>query len=399
MSIDLEQLRFIEVADVYKAGVRAATLRRTPEGVVFAYDAEYRDAQAPKVASTLPLDKDILTPAGAVPPFFAGLLPEGRRLTALRRATKTSADDELSLLVAVGADAIGDVQVVPQGEDPARPAPGIEADDWSTIRFADLVREDPAHIDLTALPGVQNKVSAATIAVPAAGLFILKFDPPEYPHLVANEAFFLRAAAASGLTTEHAEVVVDADGRSGLLVRRFDRTLDDRGRVVCHAQEDACQALGRYPADKYNVTAEQALAALVSLTRAKPVAARDLLTQMAFAYLTANGDQHAKNVSVHQGVEGEWRAAPAYDLPSTYLYGDTTMALSVDGRIREDITRASFLRLGTHLGVPERATSKALDRLCAAVDRWIDGLSELPFEDRRLRKLRRVILDRSAKLA
>ena len=43
------------------------------------------------------------------------LLPEGRRLGALRRAVKTSADDELSLLLAVGADAIGDVQVVPSG--------------------------------------------------------------------------------------------------------------------------------------------------------------------------------------------------------------------------------------------------------------------------------------------
>jgi len=39
------------------------------------------------------------SPAGALPSYFSGLLPEGRRLGALRRAVKTSADDELSLLL------------------------------------------------------------------------------------------------------------------------------------------------------------------------------------------------------------------------------------------------------------------------------------------------------------
>ncbi len=54
--------------------------------------------------------------AGALPPFFSGLLPAGRRLTALRSAVKTSADDELTLLLAVGADTIGDVQILPHGD-------------------------------------------------------------------------------------------------------------------------------------------------------------------------------------------------------------------------------------------------------------------------------------------
>lgn len=399
MTTDLQALRFIEVADIYKAGVLAATLRRTPEGVMFDYDEDYRAAGGAAIASTLPAAKaPVLSPAGAVPPFFAGLLPEGRRLTALRRAVKTSADDELTLVVAVGADAVGDVQVVAHGQAPVRPPPRLEADDWSRLRFAELVRDDPAGLDLTGLPGVQDKVSAATIAVPAAGLFILKLDPPEYQHVVANEAFFLRAAATSGVPAAQAEVVTDADGRQGLLVTRFDRRLDHEGAVMALAQEDACQALGRYPADKYNVTAEQAIAALVALTRAKPVAARDLVRQAAFAYLTGNGDQHAKNLSVLQSPDGEWRAAPAYDVPSTYPYGDVTVALSIGGRTREDITRASFLQLGAGLGVPERATAKMLDPLCDAVDGWIDDLPTLPFDERRLHKLRRVVLDRRAQL-
>jgi serine/threonine-protein kinase HipA len=399
VSASLEHVRFVEAADVYKAGAPAASLRRSGRGVVFAYDEDYRAGGGPPVASTLPLSAEaMVTPAGAVPAFFAGLLPEGRRLAALRRAVKTSADDELSLLIAVGADAIGDVQVVPHGQPPARPPPRLDVRDWSDVRFADVLHEDPARVDLAALPGVQAKVSAATIAVPAAGLFILKLDPPEYPHVVANEHFFLEAARLSGLPAAEAELVTDADGRPGLLVRRFDRAVAD-GQVVTFAQEDACQVLGRYPADKYTVTAEQALAGLVALTRAKPVAARDLLAQVAFAYLTGNGDQHAKNLSVVRDAAGEWRATPAYDLPSTYPYGDVTMALSIGGRVREDITRASFLELGVGLGVPERATRKVLDRLCDAVDGWLPGLDGLPFDDRRRYKLGRLVHDRRAKLA
>ena len=65
-------------------------------------------------------------PAAAAPAFFADL-PEGRRLTALRRTVGTSADDEFSMLLAVGGDTIGDVQVLPVGDTPHGP--------FQTLRF------------------------------------------------------------------------------------------------------------------------------------------------------------------------------------------------------------------------------------------------------------------------
>lgn len=108
----LEHLRDVEQADVYKSGRLAATLTRTADGVAFRYRDEWIDAGGPAVATTLPVAAGpVVRPGGALPAYFVGLLPEGGRLGALRRAVKTSADDELSLLLAVGADAIGDVQV------------------------------------------------------------------------------------------------------------------------------------------------------------------------------------------------------------------------------------------------------------------------------------------------
>lgn len=110
--------RDVRIAHVVKAGTPAATLTRADGEVEFSYLPEYLESGARAVATTLPLtEQPVRTSAGAVPAFFSGLLPEGRRLTALRRSVKTSADDELSLLVAIGSDPVGDVQVLADLDD------------------------------------------------------------------------------------------------------------------------------------------------------------------------------------------------------------------------------------------------------------------------------------------
>jgi serine/threonine-protein kinase HipA len=167
---------------------------------------------------------------------------------------------------------------------------------------------------------------------------------------------------------------------------------------VLLAQEDGCQALGRYPADKYNLEAEAVAQALVRITRARPVAGRDLLAQLVFAYLTGNGDAHAKNFSVGQRPDGEWRVTPAYDLPSTHPYGDHTMALGVNGKRREDIGRGDFLALASAVGLRERAAAGTIDDLVDRSDQWIARLDELPFDERRIHKLHKAVEYRRERL-
>lgn len=409
MNEDLDRLRMVDAADVYVGDVVAGELRRTPGGTVFSYRDEHLARRGPAVATSLPLSaRPVLTPAGALPPFFAGLLPEGRRLTAVRAAVKTSADDELSLLLAVGADAIGHVRVVPHGELPpedevAEPVLGSSTD----VSFRELFRQalgaEPQRLDRVALPGVQDKISGRMISFPVAGVrgrYLLKLNPPEFPHLVENEAFFLEAARRSGLPVATAQVLTDADGEPGLLVDRFDRVAaaGEPGGLLRLAQEDACQVLARYPADKYRLSAEEVVTGLAGVTDAPVVAARDLLRQLAFAYLSGNGDAHAKNFSVLRHPDGEWRVSPAYDVPSSHPYGDTTMALTIDGKGRESITWRSFVALGDAVGVPERAVRRTLADLTTSIDRWVDDLDQLPFDQRRIHRLRRLVVDRRVKL-
>ena len=98
------ELLSVDVADVYKAGTLAGRLWRDGDDVVYDYDDEYvSDPDAVPVAITLPLTESARAAAGAVPPFFAGLLPEGVRLQAVTAGARTSIDDHLTLLLVVGA--------------------------------------------------------------------------------------------------------------------------------------------------------------------------------------------------------------------------------------------------------------------------------------------------------
>lgn len=133
----------------------------------------------------------VTRPHGALPAFFTGLLPEGRRLNALKEAVKTSADDEMSLLLGVGADVVGDVAVVPEGVTPSEVPARVQLPLLATTTFSDLLIELGIRVQRAGLPGVQDKVSAAMINLPVAragSRYLLKLNPPEFPHLVENEA-------------------------------------------------------------------------------------------------------------------------------------------------------------------------------------------------------------------
>lgn len=398
MTARLDELIEVDVADVYVNRERVASMRRLPAAVEFRYDPSAPAELA--VATTLPVsDEPILTAGRAVPPYFAGLLPEGRRLTALRTALKTSADDDFSMLLAIGGDAVGNVQVVPHGEA-APPFGGVEPDapELGNVSFPDLFEAATGRSpDRVGLAGVQDKVSGRMISLPLRAesrSVILKLDPPEFPHLVANEAFFLRMARSCGLRVVAANVVHDRDGRPGLLVERFDRIVSE-GVASALAVEDGCQVTGRYPGDKYALSAEDVASGLATLCRARPVAARDLFRQFAFALLTGNGDLHAKNLSVvRRGRDDEWFVAPAYDLPSSYPYGDSTLALAMGGTREGQVSRKRLLAFAAAIDLPERAAEMALDELLDALLPWLDRLDELPFDDRRVHDLHRFLTAR-----
>jgi serine/threonine-protein kinase HipA len=93
--------------------------------------------------------------------------------------------------------------------------------------------------------------------------------------------------------------------------------------------------------------------------------------------------------------DGEWRVAPAYDLPSTLPYRDHSMALSLGGRTR-GLSRKHLLRFGDDVGLAGPAAARVLDEVLAATaqvpDDWQAGAA--PFGSQLLRGVTRSLRQR-----
>jgi serine/threonine-protein kinase HipA len=247
------------------------------------------------------------------------------------------------------------------------------------------------------MPGVQPKVSASMLSAPLAlgsGRYILKMNPPTHANLIQNEAAHLAAAKVLKIPTATAGVVHDKNGLPGLLVTRFDRA-SDGGQWMHLPMEDGAQVLGLPPASKYNVAAEEVVTALAGVSKAPAVAARNLYLQFLFAWLTGNGDLHAKNVAVLGGRHGGYVVAPIYDMPCTLIYGDITMALPIAGKSK-NLRARHWAEFAAEIGLPQRSAASAnAAALKAAVS--VD-LETLPFHGSPLNRAVRELRHRRAEL-
>lgn len=178
------------------------------------------------------------------------------------------------------------------------------------------------------------------------------------------------------------KLVHDAGGRPGLLVERFDRVMENNGLLRRLAIEDATQVMGLYPADKYDVPFETLCAELTPLCDAPLPALRNLALQLVFAWLTGNGDLHAKNVSLRENVDGEVAVAPIYDIPSTVVYQDNSLALPVAGK-RTGVSRKHLLHWMVQAGLPQRSAERVIAVGLTATRTLADDLASgaSPFPD------------------
>jgi serine/threonine-protein kinase HipA len=366
----------VAVADVYKAGRLAGRMWRVDQDVTFAYVEGYGGEP---VASTLPVGRTVTEAGMRAPAYFAGLLPEGEtRRRGLARTLHVSEDDELGLLLHLGADTIGDVQLVESGGTLPALSHSDEATDFSQVSFAQLwLPGDPSQ--RAAIPGVQPKLSyqSRSLIGGRAGRVILKFSPDDRWHgVLHNERLFMAAAMNAGLRAPAVEVVEDRDGVRALAVTRFDRSWRDGG-LVRHAQEDASQVLGLRPSQKYDPDARTVIRALSELCTAPPVAARDLLHQMLYSYAVGDNDLHAKNLSIGQDPSsGVWAVTPVYDVLHTWPNeGGHRFHPAVRETLADAVTSKHWMSLAADVGVPSRVVDRLCRTVAAAVGQVADALT------------------------
>jgi serine/threonine-protein kinase HipA len=395
--------------EVYRGLALVGKLERTARGSRFSYVPQAFGSSAhlaPQgISFAMPVrDRPYEVSGVNLDPFFAGLLPEGLRLRALVQHLKSSEDDLFSMLVAVGQNTVGDVWVQAVGSEPHGGGQMENMHELGVVPFTKLISEsfDEAR-DPASVAGVQPKISSEMITIPLGARskrkeYILKLAPERFPRLVENELFFMKMVKALKLPVAEVELVKDCDGETGLLVQRFDRVPRQENRkepLVKVHQEDACQLLERYPADKYRLSLREVAGAL-DICSAPIVERLRLLQWQALSYLICNGDMHGKNISVHS-VGSQVRLTPIYDMLSTLPYGDADMALKMDGKDQR-LSRDGFIAFGERIGLQSRAVEAMLNHLVKGVGKFKSQLGTIGLTEKKTQHLARTMQERLIQL-
>lgn len=333
-------------------------------------------------------------------PWVEGLLPEGETRTVLEQEFNIRRGDTFGLLAKIGRDCAGAVSFYESGQMPSESSPASGR--LSGAELDEAIAQLPARplgVDgevRVSLGGLQAKLLLVQMpgggwARPAQGspsTHILKPEPADYPGLAAAEVFTLHAASACSI--EAAEAVLgQIAGKPVVIVRRFDRIVDDSGRITRVHQEDASQALSLDASDtrsKYQYTelGPPTLAQIADVIRihGRPVERGlvRLLQMVVFNIAIGNTDAHARNYSfIFRG--GGVVPAPLYDSAPTCEFESTrTVALWVDGQaMLSAITLDHLVLEGLRWSIPERVTRRVINDVVDALPEALDrAAGEVP---------------------
>ncbi len=329
-----------KVLHVLMDGCPAGLLTQDPHGAVaFAYDRGYRDdPAATPISLSMPLAQEAASGA-ALDAFLWGLLPDNPGVLDRWGARfRVSANSAYALLAHVGEDCAGAVQFVRPDRLDQLDHGSVE---WlSAGEVAQWLRDlradptawqpggDPGQFSLA---GAQSKFALRrdgdrwgrpsgreptnVIVKPATGAFADQ---------ELNEHLCLQTARALGLTAARS-AIIEIEGERALVIDRYDRRLV-AGRWHRVHQEDTCQAAGIRPGRKYQadggpdaLTIVRLLGAHVKPTPTGQIAVDAFFDALAFNWLIAGTDAHAKNFSLLLAGSNV-RLAPLYDLTSALPY-------------------------------------------------------------------------------
>ncbi|GAK32368.1 putative kinase Y4mE [Iodidimonas nitroreducens] len=385
----------IRTLDIWWNGRLVGQLTQNQHGELgFAYaQAWLDDEDAQPLSASLPKRAESFT-RRECRPFFGGLLPEESQRDAAAQALGVSRANDFALLDRLGGDVAGALQLLPPGENPARLAseqPPIPLDDAGLIRVLDalprrplLAGEDGLRLSLA---GAQSKLPVVlvdgAVALPAPGQPTTHILKPPISRLKAtteNEAFVMRLAAAIGLDVAPVEARI-IEGRTFLLIKRYDRAFGPGGMVRRIHQEDFCQALGVPTETKYasegGPTFKDGFALLRRIAARPAVDVLKLLDAVIFNVIAGNADAHGKNFSILYDAKGP-RLAPLYDLLATLAYPDLSLKFA--------------MKIG------KRATLAELDAKSWAAFAADAGLG-LPLIRRRIKEISQSVIARTGDVA
>lgn len=373
---------------------RVGTLRRVATGALaFTYDEAWRaDPDAYPLSVSMPLA--VVDHQGdAVAAYLWGLLPDNDLiLDAWAKRFKVSARNPFALLANVGEDCPGAVRFVTPARRERIAKEGRGKIDWLdehavAERLRALHRDESAWRAATdagqfSLGGAQPKTAlyfdGKRWGVPSGRLPTTHILKPGSPHLdghAENEHFCLALAREVGLPVA-TSAIVHFENEVAISVERYDRLRRDEMVVRVH-QEDTCQALGVLPVNKYENAGGPGARAITTLLRERSRSAQEdiatFVDALAFDWVIAGTDAHAKNYSVLIGRGGSIRLAPLYDIASFLPYAQhgirkLKLAMKIGGKYRlHEIGAYAWDKLALELGIDAEETRARITAMCSAL--------------------------------
>lgn len=323
----------------------------------FRFNEDYWQDPARRVLGLWFEDNPHLSPQAALnlPRWFSNLLPEGPLREWIARDRGVSAQRELQLLLEVGHDLPGAVEV----------RTGAEVDgDLEDLEASEAVRRSDwdESVWKFSLAGVGLKFSMLRkgdrLSIPAANLvgdWIVKFPDAVHPEVPINEFASMSLAREVGIECPDIELISKADlpplpevmwpasESYAYAISRFDRSGGSRVHI-----EDFAQVRNFYPVEKYSGSFET-LGALIYRDHDRK-SLREFVRRLSFNLLLGNGDAHLKNWSLIYRDGRRPELSPAYDIVSTAGYYESSrpddFGLKFGGvKDFERIGRGQFARL------------------------------------------------------
>jgi serine/threonine-protein kinase HipA len=313
----------------------------------------------------------------------------------------------LTLLIAAGPNCVGDVFLNISNKfeniEPSTKEDYNKTSFWKLFEDSINSKNYEDKLSDISLAGVYPKISTVTISFPVNFInkrsqYILKLEPKEFPCLVANEFFFMSLAENCDIEVPKVKIILDKNNEAGLLVERFDRKyIKSEKRIKRIHQEDVCQLLNIYPSEKYRRSFRD-IADQIEKTCSSPIIEITKLIRIyLYSYFIVNGDLHAKNISVLEDRKTRRVfLSPAYDLLSTLPYGDTEMALEIEGK-KNNIRYKDIINFAKRYKIVPKALDQIIDVLKNQIILSTDKLTDIGLTDKKTAFLIKTIKLRTEK--
>ena len=325
------------------------------------YDNKWRDAPGSYPLSlSMPLAAQEHGSA-PVQAFLWGLLPDNEQvLDRWAKKFQVSARNVFALISHVGEDCAGAVQFV--APDRLEALKNGKADQVEWLDEAEIakrlkaLREDhsawrlPRDTGQFSLAGAQPKTALllqkGKWGIPSGRIpttHILKPPTGQFDGHAENEHICLKLARGLGLPVAETKVV-RFEKEIAIVIERYDRQ-PSRNAILRIHQEDICQAFGILPTKKYQNEGGPSPASIAELLRNystdREVDVDTFVEALAFNWLIAGTDAHAKNYSLLLGNGPTVRLAPLYDIASILPYDDVgrkkiKLSMKIGGEYKVD---------------------------------------------------------------